>query len=164
MMRPHDFARLLDGHAPALILFARQWCAAPEDVVQDAFVKIVTMHPPPADPVAWLYRVVRNGALDARKTARRRRERESVAARPERWFREPDVEGLDAAAAVAALQRLPLVQREPIVARLWGGLSFDQIGAVAGCSASTAHRRYSAGLDALRKELGVPCPTRSPTA
>ena len=37
MMLPHDFARLVDARGPALILYARQWCHAPEDVVQDAF-------------------------------------------------------------------------------------------------------------------------------
>src|SRR5439155_5375822 len=131
MMRPSDFARLVDGHAPALILFARQWCAAPEDVVQDAFVKLVSLRPPPDDAVAWLYRVVRNRAIDAGKTARRRQQRESVVAKSRSWFLEPEMDGLDAEIAVAALQRLPLEQREPIVAHLWGGLSFEQIAQVA---------------------------------
>jgi RNA polymerase sigma factor (sigma-70 family) len=114
--------------------------------------------------VPWLYRVVRNGALDAGKTRRRRQRREQVAARPERWFLETAIEGLDAEVAVAALRRLPVEQREVIVARLWGGLSFEQIGAVAGCSASTAFRRFDAGIDALRQELGIPCLNRSPNA
>ena len=65
-----------------------------------------------------------------------------------------------AAAAVAALQGLPLEQREVIVARLWGGLSFEQLGELAGCSASTAFRRYEAGIEALRQKLGVSCPSR----
>ena len=161
-MRPDDFARLLDSHGPPLILYARQWCDAPEDVVQEAFLKLVALRQPPCAVVPWLYRVVRNAALDAGKAARRRQRREAATARPVRWFVEPEVEGLDAAAAVAALQRLPDEEREVIVARLWGGLSFEQIAEVASCSASTAFRRYSAGLDALRKELGVPCPNRSP--
>ena len=58
-----------------------------------------------------------------------------------------------------ALEQLPPEQREVIVARLWGGLSFEQIAAVAGCSASTAFRRYEAGIEALRRLLGVSCPT-----
>jgi RNA polymerase sigma-70 factor (ECF subfamily) len=164
MMSPHDFARLVDSHGPALILYARQWCGTPEDVVQEAFLKLVALRQPPREVVAWLYRVVRNGALDALKTARRRQRRESAAARPLRWFRESEVEGLDAEATVAALQRLPIEQREAIVARLWGGLSYEQIAEVAGCSASTACRRFSAGIDALRAELGVPCPNHSPNA
>ena len=162
MMDPEALARLVDAHAPALVLYARQWCAAPEDVVQDAFLKLVRQRTPPDDPVAWLYTVVRNGALDAGKTARRRRARESAVARPVRWFVEPEVDGLDAETAVAALRRLPEDQREVIVARLWGGLSFEQIGAVAGCSASTAFRRDGAGIDSLRRELGAPCPNHSP--
>jgi len=163
-MRPDDFVRLLDSHGPTLILYARQWCDTPEDVVQEAFLKLAALRQPPHAVVPWLYRVVRNAALDASKSTRRRQRRESAAARPIRWFVEPEVEGLDAAKAVAALQRLPAEEREVIVARLWGGLSFEQIAEAAGCSASTAFRRYSAGLDALRKELGVSCPNRSPNA
>jgi RNA polymerase sigma factor (sigma-70 family) len=162
-MTPHDFARLVDAHGPPLILYARQWCAAPEDVVQDAFLKLIAQRTPPRAVVAWLYRVVRNAAFDAAKSSRRRLRREQVAARPERWFVEDAVDGLDAAAAVRALERLPLDQREVIVARLWGGLSFEQIGEVAGCSASSAFRRFGAGIDALRREMGVPCPNPSPT-
>ena len=162
MMSPTQFARLVDRHGPALILYARQWCATPEDVVQDAFLKLVAVREPPREAVAWLYRVVRNAALDAGKSARRRQQRESAVARPKHWFVEPEIDGLDADVAVAAVQRLPADQREVIVAHLWGGLSFEQIAEVAGCSASTAHRHYSAGLAALRQELGEICPTRLP--
>src|SRR5262249_60118321 len=137
-MSPSDFARLIDAHAAPLVLYARQWCDVPEDVVQDAFLKLVRKAPPLEDEVAWLYRVVRNGALDAAKMARRRQRRESAVARPIRWFVEPDVDGLDAETAVAALQRLPPEQREGIVARHWGGLTFEQIAAVAGRSGRTA--------------------------
>jgi RNA polymerase sigma factor (sigma-70 family) len=158
MMGPHELARLLDRHGPPLILYARQWCAVPEDVVQEAFVKLVQLRQPPKEVVPWLYRVVRNGAMDAGKAARRRRRREASVARPVCWFVESELEGLDAAVAVAALQRLPEEEREAIVARLWGGLSFEQIGEVAGCSASTAFRRYQAGIATLRQELGEPCP------
>ena len=159
-----DVARLIDGHAAPLVLCARQWCDEPEDVVQEAFVKLVRQSRPPADAVAWLYRVVRNGALDVAKTARRRQRRESAAARPVRWFVEPAVDGLDAETAVAALRRLPPEQREVIVARHWGGLSFEQVAAAAGCSASTAFRRYTAGVETLRQNLGVSCPNRPSTA
>jgi RNA polymerase sigma-70 factor (ECF subfamily) len=161
-MGPHEFACLVDSHGAALVLYARQWCDAPEDVVQDAFLKLVVQREPPREVVPWLYRVVRNGALDAGKTGRRRQLRERTAAKPERWFVERAVEGLDADAAVEAMQRLPLDQREAIVARLWGGLSFDEIAVVAGCSASTAFRRFSAGIDALREALGAVCTNRLP--
>jgi len=153
-MRSEELARLIDAHAAPLMLYARQWCAAPEDVVQEAFLKLVALSRAPRAVVPWLYRVVRNAALDASKAECRRRRRE--AARPVRWFVEPGVDALDAETAIAALQRLPSEQREVIIARLWGGLSFEQIAEVIGCSASTAFRRYEAGIEALRLELGEP--------
>jgi RNA polymerase sigma-70 factor (ECF subfamily) len=163
-MSPRELATLVDAHAAPLILFARQWCDAPEDVVQDAFVKLVTLREPPREAVPWLYRVVRNGALDAGKSARRRQRRQSAVARSARWFVEPDIDGLDAETAVAGLQKLAADQRETVVAHLWGGLSFEQIAEAFGCSASTAFRRYRAAIDALREQLGVPCPNRSKNA
>src|SRR6266849_5606309 len=119
MMTSAEVARLIDAHAAPLMLCARQWCAEPEDVVQEAFVKLVRQSRPPEDTVAWLYRVVRNGAIDASKMARRRQRRESAVARPVRWFVEPEVDGLDAETAVTALERLVPEQREGIVARHW---------------------------------------------
>ncbi len=163
-MSPHDFARLVEMHGPPLLLYARQWCATPEDVVQDALCKLIARRKEPRDVVAWLYRVVRNGAIDAGRTARNRQRRESTVARPVRWFVEREMDGLDAEAAVAALKRLPVDQREVIVARLWAGLSFEQVAEVAGCSASTACRRFAAGIAALRQELAKPCPTTPSSA
>jgi RNA polymerase sigma factor (sigma-70 family) len=163
-MTPAEVARLIDAHAAPLVLCARQWCDEPEDVVQEAFLKLVRQSKSPEDPVAWLYRVVRNRALDVAKMARRRQQRESAAARPIRWFVEPEVEGLDAETAVATLQRLVPEQREVILARLWGGLSYEQIAVVAGCSASTASRRFFAEVEELRKQLGVSCPNLSSNA
>ncbi len=39
-MDPDLLGQLLDRHAAALELYARQWCEVPEDVVQDAFLKL----------------------------------------------------------------------------------------------------------------------------
>jgi RNA polymerase sigma-70 factor (ECF subfamily) len=51
------------------------------------------------------------------------------------------------------LAELPLQLREVIVARLWGGLTFEDIARLAGCSLPTAHRRYQTGLTQLRERL-----------
>jgi RNA polymerase sigma factor (sigma-70 family) len=157
-MTARQIADLIASHAAALALFARQWCACPEDAVQDAFCKLVRQSAPPDDPVAWLFRVVRTTALDRGKADRRRAKREAASAKSERWFAEPEVEGLDAETAMAALEALPAELREVIVARLWGGMTLEQVAAVAGCSLSTAHRRYETGIAALRERLGVTCP------
>ncbi len=158
-MTPRQLGELIDRHGPALVLFARQWCATPEDVVQDAFLKLVALRHAPDDPPAWLYRVVRNAALDVVKMDRRRQKREA-AVQPECWFVEPEIDGLDADQAVAVLEKLPPELRETIVARLWGGLTFEQIAEVSGCSASSAFRRYEAGIAAIREALGIPCPSQ----
>jgi RNA polymerase sigma factor (sigma-70 family) len=159
VMGPEVLGRLVDQHAPALILYARQWCAGAEDVVQEAFLKLVAQKPPPARVLPWLYRVVRNAAISAGRAERRRRRHETAAAaRTPAWFAAVDATALDVAAATQALQALPLGQREIIVAHLWGGLTFEQIAEVTGCSSSTAHRGYIAGLTALRERLRVPCP------
>ena len=156
-MSPRQLGELIERHGSPLVLYARQWCSVPEDVVQDAFVRLIGVRHPPDDPIAWLYRVVRNRALDAAKTDRRRQKRE-FAARPSSWFVEPEIDGLDAEKAVASLEHLPSEWRETIVARLWGGLTFEQIAEISGCSPSSAFRRFEAGIAALRESLGVPCP------
>jgi RNA polymerase sigma-70 factor (ECF subfamily) len=161
-MGPEVLGQLVDEQAAALTLYARQWCRTPEDVVQEAFLKLVAQKRPPEHLVPWLYRVVRNGAISAARAAERRRRHESAAARQAAWFVETDNTALDGETAAAALQTLPLDQREVLVAQLWGGLTFAQIGELMGTSSTTAHRLYVAGLKALRERLRVPCPPKPP--
>ena len=158
---PELLGRLLDEHGPALVLYARQWCGAPEDVVQDALIALASQKHAPDRIVPWLYRTVRNGALSARRSERRRRKHEAAGSPTTEWLVAAPESRLDAEVAAAALAGLPVEQREAIVARFWGGLTFEQIAELAGCTASTAHRRYAAGLSALRERLGIPCPKRS---
>ena len=158
-----QLGRLIDAHAAALVLYARQWCAAPEDVVQDAFLKLVAQAKTPEPAVAWLFRVVRNRAISVARSERRRRQREaSAAAAP--WFAlDPDAR-LEAAELHESLAALPLEEREVIISRVWGGLTFEQIGQLAGCSTSMAYRRYAAGLATLRERMGgLQCPTNPST-
>ena len=158
---PDLLGRLYREHAPALFLFARQWGDGAEDVVHAAFLKLALQPALPEQVLPWLYRVVRNEALAAQRTAARRRRREQRAGTPEAWFR-PDDDRLDADEAARRLAELPLELREVIVARLWGGLTFDDVARLVGCSLPTAHRRYHAGLTELRTRLKAPC-THNPT-
>jgi RNA polymerase sigma-70 factor (ECF subfamily) len=158
---PQLLTRLLDEHGAALVLYAQQWCDTPEDVVQEALLRLVRQTEVPENVVGWIYRVVRNGAISASRSAGRRWRRETLAAHcGEPWFEASDAERLDAAAVTAVLRELPIEQRETIVARLWGGLSFKQIAELTASSTSTVHRRYEAGLSALRERLGVVCPEK----
>jgi RNA polymerase sigma-70 factor (ECF subfamily) len=148
--------RLLNEHGPVLTLFARQWTDAPEDVVQEAFVKLVRQRQLPERIVPWLFRVVRNAAISAARARQRRLRHEAHAARSSSaWFAPSEGMAPDAEAATRALQTLPIEEREVIVAHLWGSLSFEEIATLTSTSSSTAHRRYVAGLTALRERLKV---------
>ena len=152
IIEPDSLGLLYRRHAPALRLYARQWPGAGEDLVHDAFVKLARQAPPPDNVLAWLYRVVRNGALEAGRSAARRRRREGRASVPEAWFARAD-DALDGREAARLLAELPLELREVVVARVWGGLTFDEIARLVGCALPTAHRRYQAGLHELRERM-----------
>jgi RNA polymerase sigma-70 factor (ECF subfamily) len=127
------FGRLIDRHAAALVLYARQWCGTPEDVVQEAFLALMARATVPDPVVPWLFRVVRNRAISAARAEQRRRRREQDAGgRRQPWFHPDPAQDLDAAALRDALAELPAEQREVIVAHLWGGLTFEQVAELAG--------------------------------
>jgi RNA polymerase sigma-70 factor (ECF subfamily) len=158
---PELLGRLLDEHGPALALYAAQWTASADDCVQEALIELAGLPQAPASPVAWLYRVVRNRAISQWRSSRRREKHEQLAQRLRwDWEGEAPTEPTPAelAAAVAAL---PDELREVIVVRTWGGLNFEQIAELVGCSTSTAHRRYETGLAALRERLSVACPAKT---
>lgn len=153
---PEALAELVDRHAAALELFALQWTESAADVVQLAFVRLAALPTVPDRIPCWLYRAVRNGAISALRSETRRRKYEATVAetRPT-WFDAGIDDRLDAALASQALASLPQAERECIVARLWGGLTFQEIAEVLEISSSTAHRLYEAGLKSMREKLGV---------
>ena len=53
----------------------------------------------------------------------------------------------------AALDQLPGDQREVVVMKIWGGLTFAQIGTALGVPLSTAASRYRYALARLEQEL-----------
>jgi RNA polymerase sigma-70 factor (ECF subfamily) len=161
-LAPPTLGRLYRQHAPALRLFARQWGSHAEDLVQEAFVRLAQQSPPPDKVLPWLYRVVRNQACAAARSASRRRRREERASNPEAWFSGVE-DRLDGREAATLLAELDLELREVIVARLWGGLTFDEVARLVGCSLPTAHRRYQTALSVLRERLCGPCTHTPPS-
>jgi RNA polymerase sigma factor (sigma-70 family) len=152
---PEELGRLYREHAPALRLYVQQWSMGAEDLVQDAFIKLAQQAPAPDRVLPWLYRVVRNGVLAAGRGQARRRRRENRASAAEAWFAATD-DCIDGREATRLLAELPLDQREVVVARIWGGLTFEEVARLVGCSLPTAHRRYQDALAVLRERLEVP--------
>src|SRR5215469_8876848 len=122
MMDPADLTDCFDRDAAGLLLYARQWLAsaAAEDVVQEAFVRLMLARQTPDNVRAWLYRATRNLAIAQWRSNKRRQRRENIAARDEPVFEQHFDH--DARIAARFLNELPQEQREVIVLRIWGQL------------------------------------------
>ncbi len=158
-----EFSRLIEQVLPALELYASQWSTEPADVVQEAFLRLWKQSPPPEDARAWLFRVVRNLSISQLRSARRRSRPEELDAIEEAgWFEQDVGQQIDAADVTRRLQELPEELREPVIAHVWGELTFHEIGELVGASSSTVHRRYQQAMEQLRTQLRPTCPS-SPT-
>jgi RNA polymerase sigma-70 factor, ECF subfamily len=156
--RGEDWQAWLDRHGAALVLFARQWvdCRSDaEDLVQEAFVRFWQSRDRASEPLAYLYACVKHVAFDLQRSSRRRLRREERFARPELEPMFADaVEQAERRLAIEdALCTLPENQREVLVMKIWGGLSFPQIGAALCISPNTAASRYHYALAKLRQKL-----------
>jgi RNA polymerase sigma-70 factor (ECF subfamily) len=163
-----QLAQRVMERAAGLTLYARQWlddATSAEDVVQEALTSLLAQHPPPHDPVAWMFRAVRNGAIDqARSSVRRRRREQAVAESRREWFESPADTLIDARDAQAALADLPPASREIVVLRIWSDLSFAQVADVVGMSLSTVYDRYNAALRQMRTRMEKqPCSPKKTT-
>lgn len=115
----------------------------------------------PHDLLSWIYRVVRNKALSVSRADQRRRRHETrLAEGRQEWFAGSCEAALDAQAAAEALAALDPESRQVVLAHLWGGLTFAEIGQLLDTSDSTAHRRYVAALAVLRERLAQSCPRK----
>lgn len=157
-------AELFDRHAAALEFYAAQRTTAPQDCVQEAFLELARQAAPPANAAAWLYRVVRNRALNTARADRRRAVHEETAARQRTTSRAVS-DPQDVAAIAELLRRLTDLEREIVVMRIWGRLSWQEIAEVVGGSRSGTHRDYVHALKQLRKHLEPSsCPKTIPTS
>ena len=157
-LKPDDLCRLIDAHSATLILYAKQWNADDaEDVVQETFLRLVRRaqwEGKPENPAAWLFTAVRNEAIDRIRKAKRRQKHERQRAEEQPvWLEMPPDTSLRAEELQKSLDTLPLEQREIVIARIWGGLKFDEIAVLIGDSRTTVHRRYGEALETLRQKL-----------
>jgi len=158
--RETDWTAWLDRHGPALVLFARQWAhsqADAEDIVQEAFVRFWRARHQARRDVPYLYACVRTSALDWLRSRRRRGQREMEAAIARSVSAEPVFENSPETAELRSLiertlSQLAEEQREVLVMKIWGGLTFQEIGEALDISQNTAASRYRYAVDALRRK------------
>lgn len=147
---------LLARHGPALVVFARQWAATnadAEDALQDGFVRFLQARRRPEDEVAYLYSCVRSAAIDAARTRERRKRVDERRASPEPVFADIPAKMELAASVEAALARLPGEQREVLVMKIWGELTFSQIAVALNTNPNTIASRYRYAIERLEAML-----------
>ena len=97
---------------------------------------------------------IRRAALDLLRRGDRRTAREKVVGDDmdtATWF-EPETDPRLAALA-DSLKLLPAEQREVVVLKVWGDLTFDEIGEQLSVSPNTAASRWRYAMEALRKHI-----------
>ena len=149
--------RWLDEFGPGFLLFARQKCrseADAQDLVQEAVLEAAARQKDGEPPArALVFATIQRRAIDLARTQTRRERREAavVDATPETWF-DMLVEDRERARMIQnAMNKLPEIYREAITLKIWGGLTFAEIGESLGIPANTAASRYRYGLDELRR-------------
>jgi RNA polymerase sigma-70 factor (ECF subfamily) len=154
-----DVRRLYDQHGAALLVYACSFvvdAALAEDMVHQVFVKLLQGQTSmPEAPLAYLYRAVRNTALNARRNGLR----ETALDADSPLFVHRGGNRETALALQAALAELPEEQREVVVMKIWSGMTLEEVAAATGVSLNTAASRYRYALEKLRERLK---PSRKP--
>lgn len=140
------------------MLYARQWVGRnqsdAEDAAQEGFVRFWESRERADDPQAYLYTCVRSAAMDQHRAGRSRNARENLAGEQcQGWFESMADSVGNAIDLQDALATLPADQREVVVLKIWGGLTFAQIADVGGISANTAASRYRYAIEKLEAIL-----------
>ncbi len=163
---PQQISALLKEHGRGLEVYAAQWSLNPEDCVQESFVKLAALSPPPENCVAWLFKVTRNHAISSLRSRKRRSEHESFAS----WLTDRRSKSSDPAnlvpeaeerkRLVETLGKLDESERELVVMRIWSGLTWSQIAELSETSSSSAQRNYVAVIEKIRILLETSCLTK----
>ncbi len=149
------------NYGPRLLLFARQQTKTlsdAEDVLQEAMVRSWKNHNECGKPViARVYQAIRYATMDLGRRDTRRKIRELRVQEPEsnesNWFVCPLEEKERNRTLQDAMKNLPLEQREVLVLKIWGEMTFEEIGRTLNISPNTAASRYRYALGSLKKVL-----------
>lgn len=165
------FGQLLGRWEGPVFAFLRQMLGSAEeaqDLLQDTFLKVYEQAPryrPEGRFRSWLFRIAGNLA---RSRLRRRKiirwvsfapayhDRAGVAPGPEE-----DSERADTVARVrAALDRLPVRQRQAILLRRYEDMSYREIAAAMETTVAAVQTLLHRAMTALRAELGADAPAK----
>ena len=157
--KPDAIAAIYDAYARRLYGYLRSLGASgalAEDVLQEVFLRLVRKRPAPSSRKslkAYLFKAVRLEYFGWRRKLFRRKERriEDLPCAFEAADEGLSVE--EAKSIEEALLKLPGSQREAVVMKIYGNLTFEEIGEVMETSVNTAASRYRYAIEKLRKVL-----------
>lgn len=149
------FELLVERYQVPLFRFLRGLVGSPEqaeDLLQETFLRAFRAIGSLDDPGllrGWLYRIAHNLALSA---LRRRRLISWLPLQPGRPLGvvSHDRTAIEAAEVSAALARVPLDQRAPLLLHLVAGFSYAEVAVLLGVSEGTVRMRISRGRAAFR--------------
>ena len=150
-----QLAQWYEAHGTELMLYARQWSPdqQAEDIVQDAFIKLLKQRRCPDNVRAWLFRVVRNASISMVRRLQRRRAGQKFLHRETLWFESRCDDLIDARLAQDLLQTLPSQLREIVMLRIWGQMTLKEISQVVNKSIPWIHHDYKMALEVIKKRL-----------
>jgi RNA polymerase sigma-70 factor (ECF subfamily) len=144
---------LYERHGPALLAYALSLLRdrqSAEDVLHQVFIKLLQGRAAiNGQPLHYLYRAVRNTALNHR----RRHAREVELPSNGHWLESPPGMEDVGLAVQSAMADLPEEQREILILRVWGQLTFEEAAEALDISPNTAASRYRYALGKLKERL-----------
>jgi RNA polymerase sigma-70 factor (ECF subfamily) len=147
-----EVRRLYEVHGRALLAYACAFLHDPseaEDVLHQVFLQLLGHGATGISSPGYLFRAVRNRALNQLRGRSREVALDGVLDGGVQWLESPSASTETALALQSALGRLPQEQREVIVLRVWGQMTFEEVAGVVGVSPNTAASRYRYGLAKL---------------
>jgi len=125
-----------------------------EDLVHEAFIRLLGQSTCPDNVRAWLFRVVRNESMSLGRRLRLGHTAARVLGQETRpWFESGIEDRMDAQAVHALIHTLPGYLREIVLLRIWGQLSLEEVSRIVGKPVSTVHHWYQEALETLRQRL-----------
>ena len=151
--RDRDEVRwLYEVHGRALLAYACAFlhdASEAEDVLHQVFLQLLRDGGTEISSAGYLFRAVRNRVLNHLRGRSREAPLDEALNDRAQWLEDPSGSTETALALQSALSTLPVDQREVIVLRMWGQLTFQEVASIVGVSPNTAASRYRYGLAKL---------------
>ena len=155
-----DLERLYCEHRQQLFTCAvatTRSAALAEDAVHDAFCNVLRQNQPSGNLKAYVYRAVRNAAIDhARRNAGRDLPLPDFIFDPQAQPAQSAEDAEFRQCVAESLLQLSADERETVVQHLYGELTFQEIASIRDAPLGTVVSWYRRGLEKLRTRLEVP--------